>query len=171
MFLIKVFLNITATIGLSQRLDHRFSKSIGIQNHFTIRISRSTTNNLNKWSRWPQKPLFVCIQYSYQSHLRQINPLSKQIYSHNNINFSSSKFIDNFPTINRCNLTMKIKSLKTLSYKKIGHFFRRFFGQGYQEDFPIFIDMLSNFSKQMLQKSWGFLIPQYINIRLQISRK
>ena len=171
MFLIKLLLNITATIGLSQRLDHRLSKSIGIQNHFTIRISRSTTNNLNKWSRWPQKSLFVCIQYSYQSHLRQIDPLSKQIYSHNNINLSSSKFIDNFPTINSRNLTMKIKSLEPLSHKKIGYFFRGFFGQSYQENFPIFIDMLSNFSKQMLQKSWSFLPPQNINIRLQIGRK
>ena len=147
-----LLLNRATTIGFPKRLEHRFGKGISIENHFTLRISRGTTDNLNQRSRRPQKTLLIRIKHSNQRHFRQINPLSEQIYPHDNINLATLQLLDNLSAINRCNLTMQIKCLKSLRNQKICHFFRRFFGQSNEQNFSLFRNMHSNSLQKMLQK-------------------
>lgn len=152
MFDIVCFLDFSSAICFPERLDHRFSKIICIQDHFTIRISGSTSDNLDERCRRTEKSLFISIKYRQQRDFRQIQSFSEQIDAHDDIDNSCFQFFDNLPTIDRSYLTMQIECLISFGYKKRCYLFRRFFRKSKQEYFPSFRNMAVHLRQQMFQK-------------------
>jgi len=117
------------TIGLPERLYHRWRKVVSIQGNFAIRISSCSTDILNKRRRRSQKSFLICIQNCNKPDFRKIDTFSQKIYTHQNINFSGFEFFDNLPTVHRINLAMKIVCFVSLGQHEIRDLFTRSLGK------------------------------------------
>ena len=129
MFLIIGYLNWSSTIGFVKSFDHAFCHWIAIKYDLTMRITGSTTDNLNQGGCGSEKSLFVCIQNSDETYFGKIYSLSQKIYSYQNIYLSTTKFFDNLPTFDSWYFTMKVVCSKSLGDQEIRNFFWWFFGK------------------------------------------
>lgn len=151
-FFIKIILNVSTTMSFPQRFGHGFSKHIRIENHFTIWITRSTSNNLYQGRSTTKKSLFVSIKYSNQRNLRQINPLSQQINSNQNIDLTRSEFFDNLSTFHGRDFRVQIVSLIPTCHKKIRNLLAGLFCQSQKQYFSSFRNMSIYLFEEMVNK-------------------
>ncbi len=152
------FLYFSSTIRFPERFYHRLRKIVRIEYNFTIRISSCTTYDLDERRCRTQKSFLISIEYCQQRNFRQIQPFSKKIDTHNDIDDSRFEFFDNLPTIDRSYLTMQIKSFVSFWYKKSSYLFWWLLGKSKKQNSASSCYMTIHFYQEMFEKSWLLIL-------------
>ena len=102
MLQIVCFLKLASAMRFLDSGLHRIGHSVCIQNHFGVGVSSRSTDGLNERGFASQKPFFVGVQDRDQGNFRQIEPLTQQVDTNQDIAPTLAQFtqkVDSFKCI------------------------------------------------------------------------
>ena len=164
MFLIVLLLYLTAPLCLVQRFLHRVRHLICIHDHMAFCISGRPSYGLDQGCLRTEESFLVRIQDSHQLNLRNIQPLTEQVDSHQHIKYIQTHIPDDLWTLQCVNIWMQIPYPYPHFFEILCKILCHALGQGSNQHFSFFLYNLTNLTQQIIYLSF---YRSYIHFRIQ----
>ncbi len=119
LFVIRL-LFLTTAFGFANRLRHRRRDFIAVENRFAVHVTRRAANRLDKRTFGAQEALFVGIENSHQRHFRHVQPLTKQVDTHQHVELAKTQIADNLHTLHGVDIRVQIAHFLTVLFQIFG---------------------------------------------------
>ena len=155
MLLVVRFLNASSPLGLVYGRFHGLAYPVGIHYDSAVHISRGAADGLYQRCFCTQETFFVSVQYGDQRNLRDIQTLSQQVYSYENVEYAHPQVSDYFKPFQRIYLGMEISYLDVHAFEIVGQTFGHLLGKRGYEYSLAFSCSLLDFSYEMVYLAVG----------------
>src|SRR5687768_4958096 len=105
-------------MSLVERSFHRVCNSIGVEDRFSTRISRRTTDGLDQTLLGTEKTFLVRIEHCHERHFRQIEPLTQQVDPNQHVKLAAPQIAKNLDPFESFDVRVQITNAHT-NFSKI----------------------------------------------------
>ena len=140
----------SSVIGRIDGSLHGISNLVGIHQHPAIQVSCSTPGSLGQRALRPEETLLVGVQDGHQRYFRKVQPLPKQVDTHQHIETAFPKLLHDLHPLHRIHIRVDVTAFDANPVKIPGELFCHSFGQGGNQDAFVLVNSKMNFMDQIV---------------------
>ena len=107
---------------------HGRREPVGIEKHLAVLVPCSSADGLEEAALVSKEALTVCVKDGDEADFRNVQPLSKEVNAHDDVDVAEAECIDDLGTLNRINFRVEMMRLYAHSVEVGGHLFCEFDG-------------------------------------------
>ena len=126
-------LYLAAALGLGYRTFHGFRHAVGVHYYHALGVAGGSAYRLYQRRFASQEAFLVRVEYRNERHLRNIQTLSQQVYSHKDVKFAGAQVADKFHSFDGVNVVVHVAHLYLHFFKVCGEVLCHLLGEGSHE--------------------------------------